>query len=105
MLLEIDRSVFRSSVPLRFLSVEFPDVVPPDPGETAQQLNLLNSAGAISTYEKVRRLKPDWRGEKVLEEVARIKDEQMVSQPPSLGINPSQDAESLSTPVGVESDS
>lgn len=75
MLLEIDRAVFRSSVVPQLPDVEFPDVVTPDPGETARQLNDLNTAGAISTYEKVRRLNPDWRDEQVLEEVARIKAE------------------------------
>ncbi|WP_413757203.1 phage portal protein [Streptomyces sp. MMBL 11-3] len=74
-LLEIDQAVFGSSVIPQIPDVEFPDLVTPDPGETARQLNDLNSAGAISTYEKVRRLNPDWRDEQVLEEVARIREE------------------------------
>lgn len=80
-LLEIDRAVFRSQVVPQRPDVEFPDVVTPDPGETARQLNDLNTAGAISTYEKVRRLNPDWRDEQVLEEVARIKADQAEAKP------------------------
>ncbi|MET8511979.1 capsid protein [Streptomyces sp. NPDC005077] len=83
-LLEIDRTVFRTSVIPQVPDVEFPDVVTPDPGETAQQLNELNSAGAISTYEKVRRLNPDWRDEQVLEEVARIREETAPAPEPAV---------------------
>ncbi|MGW2706964.1 hypothetical protein [Streptomyces sp. NPDC001340] len=80
-LLEIDRAVFGTAVKPVEPHVEFPDVVTPDPGETARQLNDLNAAGAISTFEKVRRLNPDWREEQVLEEVARIKAELAPPQP------------------------
>ncbi|MEV5289927.1 phage portal protein [Streptomyces sp. NPDC053741] len=80
-LLEIDRTVFGTAVKPVEPHVEFPDVVTPDPGETARQLNDLNTAGAISTYEKVRRLNPDWRDEQVLEEVARIKADQAEAKP------------------------
>ncbi|MFJ3665063.1 phage portal protein [Streptomyces sp. NPDC090106] len=87
-LLEIDRAVFGSPVVPQIPDVEFPDLVTPDPGETARQLNDLNAAGAISTYEKVRRLNPDWRDEQVLDEVARIKTEQTANRSPASGGEP-----------------
>lgn len=82
-LLEIDRAVFGTPVIPQVPDVEFADVVAPDPNETAQQLNLLSAAGAISTYEKVRRLNPDWRDEQVLEEVARIREEAVTPTAPA----------------------
>lgn len=81
-LLEIDRAVFGTEVVPQVPDIEFADVVAPDPNETAQQLSLLSAAGAISTYEKVRRLNPDWRDEQVLEEVSRIQGEAAVATTP-----------------------
>ncbi|MFH9038491.1 phage portal protein [Streptomyces sp. NPDC017966] len=82
-LLEIDRAVFGTSVIPVEPHVEFPDLVAPDPSETAEQLDLLSRAGAISTFEKVRRLNPDWREEQVLEEVARIREESTPAAEPT----------------------
>ncbi|MER6748064.1 phage portal protein [Streptomyces fungicidicus] len=82
-LLEVDRAVFGTSLVPVEPHVEFPDLVTPDPGETAQQLELLNRAGAISTFEKIRRLNPDWREEQVLEEVKRIREESAPAPEPA----------------------
>jgi hypothetical protein len=74
-LLEIDRAVFGTSTTPAQPHVEFPDIVSPDPTDVANQLSLLSAAGAVSTYEKVRRLNPDWTDEQVSDEVTRIREE------------------------------
>jgi len=74
-LLEVDRAVFGTRTVPAEPRVEFPDVVSPDPMDVANELSLLSAAAAISTYEKVRRLNPDWRDDQILEEVTRIREE------------------------------
>lgn len=55
--------------------VEFGDAVAETPEALARTLGLLETAAAISTQEKVRRLNPDWDDEQIREEAERILDE------------------------------
>ena len=67
--------------PMAELTASWPQAVQPDPEATARALSLLESAGAISTYMKVRTLHPDWDEEEVLKEVARIRDDKASANP------------------------
>ncbi|MFF2852675.1 hypothetical protein ACFVT5_41240 [Streptomyces sp. NPDC058001] len=55
------------------LTASWPQAVQPDPEAQARTLSLLDSAGAISTFMKVRGLHPEWDEEEVVEEVQRIR--------------------------------
>lgn len=73
-MLALDSVQFSSGVKVEVPTVEFGDVVAPDPEATARTLQLLEAAGAISTYMKVKILHPDWDEPEIEEEVQRIKD-------------------------------
>ncbi|NUQ88951.1 MAG: phage portal protein [Glycomyces artemisiae] len=74
-MLALDAVQFSSGIAVEVPTVEFGDVVAPDPEATARTLQLLEAAGAISTYLKVATLHPDWDGEQIDEEVTRIRDD------------------------------
>ncbi|MFE7485475.1 hypothetical protein [Streptomyces sp. NPDC057552] len=57
------------------LTASWPQAVQPDPEATARTLSLLESAGAISTFMKVKMREPAWDDAEVLEEVRRIRDD------------------------------
>lgn len=88
------------------LTAAWPQAVQPDPEATARTLSLLDSAGAISTFMKVKLREPSWDDAEVLAEVRRIRDDQRsVSLAPA--VDPfSDDAENGAnpdaTPDGVE---
>lgn len=75
-LLAVDRAVFTTPgvVPQR-PTLEWPAVVSPDPETEARAMRELDTAGAVSTETKVRRLHPDWSDPQILEEIARIRGE------------------------------
>lgn len=73
-MLTIDRLVFGARVVPQRPTVEFPDLVSPEPEQQARALQMLDAAGAISTETMVERLNPDWDEEQVAAEVARIRD-------------------------------
>ena len=58
------------------------DGMPDDPMETAQEIQALDSADAISTVEKVQRLHPDWSDERKADEVARIEGQRTQEDDP-----------------------
>lgn len=58
--------------------VSFPDGVTPDPVKDAQVVQMLDAAGKLSLETGVAMAHPDWDGDQVAEEVARIKGEQQV---------------------------
>jgi A118 family predicted phage portal protein len=62
-------------------AVVFPDGVAPDPEALARTLQMLDAATAVSTYQKVKRLNPDWPEEDITSEVAKILKEK---QPPAV---------------------
>ncbi|MGW4825735.1 hypothetical protein ACWEP4_44540 [Streptomyces sp. NPDC004227] len=59
--------------PAAELTASWPQAVQPDPEATARALSLLETAGAISTYMKVRQLHPEWDDTEVMAEVHRIR--------------------------------
>jgi hypothetical protein len=63
------------------LTASWPQAVQPDPEATARSLSLLESAGAISTWMKVKQLHPEWDDDEVAEEVARIRDDKAAANP------------------------
>jgi hypothetical protein len=67
--------------PAAELTASWPQAVQPDPEATARTLSFLETAGAISTWMKVKTLHPEWDDEDVAEEVARIRDDHAVANP------------------------
>jgi A118 family predicted phage portal protein len=62
--------------------VTFPDVSQEDPEKLARTLSLLEAAGAISTYSKVKRANPDWDDTLIKKEVAKIREEKGLGPAP-----------------------
>ncbi|MFF9003654.1 hypothetical protein ACF1GW_38815 [Streptomyces achromogenes] len=63
------------------LTASWPQAVQPDPEATARTLSLLETAGAISDYMKVKMQHPEWDEDEVLVEVARIKADKAAANP------------------------
>ncbi|NEA52416.1 hypothetical protein [Streptomyces sp. SID10815] len=61
--------------PAAELTASWPQAVQPDQEATARTLQLLDSAGAISTFFKVKMREPSWDDEEVWQEVRRIRDD------------------------------
>ncbi|QVJ03053.1 hypothetical protein KGD82_13545 [Nocardiopsis eucommiae] len=80
-LLEIDKTQFRSGVTPQRPTVEWPDGVQDAPEATARTVQLLEAARAASTEVKVRIVHPDWDDDQVLEEVKKISDENPIVDP------------------------
>lgn len=75
-LLLVDKTWFGAKVdPSVELTASWPQAVQPDQEATARSLSLLESAGAISTWMKVKTLRPEWTSEQVQEEVERIRSD------------------------------
>ena len=62
--------------PTAELTASWPQAVQPDPEATARTLQLLDSAGAISDFMKVKWRSPELDDEEVAAEVRRIRDDQ-----------------------------
>lgn len=73
-------------------TVEWPDAVAPDPGETAHTLQALRASESASIQTRVKMLHPDWDDTEVAEEVERIKTEEQIAghvpDPASFGGQP-----------------
>ncbi len=67
--------------PAAELTASWPQAVQPDPEATARSLSLLDAAGAISTYMKVKMREPSWDEPEVLAEVRRIRDDKTQETP------------------------
>jgi A118 family predicted phage portal protein len=67
--------------PAAELTASWPQAVQPDPEATARALSLLESAGAISTWMKVKQLHPEWDDDEVKVEVARIREDRAAANP------------------------
>ncbi|MFG2970799.1 hypothetical protein ACGFZS_46775 [Streptomyces sp. NPDC048288] len=67
--------------PTAELTASWPQAVQPDPEAVGRTLSFLETAGAISTYMKVKTLHPEWDEDEVQEEVARIRDDKAVANP------------------------
>ncbi|MDF2916783.1 MAG: phage portal protein [Microbacterium sp.] len=83
--LELDGIVFRGKGGGRFdqPTVVFPDVSQEDPEKLARTLSLLDAAGAVSTWTKVKRTNPDWEDGDVKKEVAKIMVEKRTAPDPT----------------------
>lgn len=77
----IDRLHLRNSTTPSSISVEMQDSVKSDISTVAIALRDLSIASAISTYQKVKTVHPDWEEDMVTEEVDRILNEQGLSVP------------------------
>ncbi len=67
--------------PAAELTAVWPQAVQPDPESVGRTLSFLETAGAISTYMKVKTLRPEWDEEEVLKEVARIRADRASANP------------------------
>lgn len=74
-MLEVDNHVFNAGVQPVKPQITWPDAVSVDPLALAQELRELETAKAISTEQKVRRLHPDWTDDEVEAEVELILEE------------------------------
>ncbi|MGW2594764.1 hypothetical protein ACWCXC_31480 [Streptomyces sp. NPDC001515] len=63
------------------LTASWPQAVQPDQEATARALSLLDGAGAISTFMKVKMREPSWDDAEVMAEVQRIHDDQAHAVP------------------------
>ncbi|MGV9278066.1 hypothetical protein [Streptomyces griseosporeus] len=91
--------------PMAELTASWPQAVQPDPEATARALSLLESAGAISTWMKVKQLHPEWDDDQVAEEVARIRDDKRSANPlPASDPFGGGEADPLQDPATTEED-
>jgi hypothetical protein len=81
-LLKVDATLFGSTVAPARPKVKFSDGVSESPEVLARTIQLLDAAGAISTYMKVKTANPGWTEPEVMEEVKRITDEKKALQNP-----------------------
>lgn len=90
MMLIIDRQHLQNPTPQGFRpSVEMQDSVQQDVMQTAQAVEMLNRAQALSIETKVRMIHPDWEHEQVEAEVKRIMEEtgQAMPNPDEVGVS------------------
>jgi len=77
-LIEIDKGVFKQKYPKDLtISLEFKEPAQ-DASNVAEAIYKLDQAGAISTYEKVKRANPDWNDGQIRKEVDLIQREKGV---------------------------
>lgn len=81
----IDQAVFRSPLQARRPKVVWPTGDDDTLKQTADLVNTLSLAGAISTYEKVKRVNPDWTDDQVKQEVDRIRQDEGAPAPEPSG--------------------
>ncbi|NUP02073.1 MAG: phage portal protein [Nonomuraea sp.] len=67
--------------PAAELTATWRPAVQPDPESVARTLSLLDAAGAISTFMKVKMREPSWDDAEVMAEVRRIRDDQPATVP------------------------
>ncbi|MYS72097.1 hypothetical protein GTY88_16955 [Streptomyces sp. SID5926] len=67
--------------PAAELTASWPQAVQPDPEATARTLSLLDTAGAISTFMKVKMREPSWDDAEIMAEVRRIRDDKQSTSP------------------------
>jgi hypothetical protein len=65
------------------LTASWPQAVQPDPEAVARSLSLLEAAGAISTFMKVKMREPSWDDAEIKAEVQRIRDDKRASSVPA----------------------
>lgn len=95
-MLQLDRVLgFTPGLVVERPVLHWPDGVSEDPKGIAETLSLLEQAGAISTWVKVRRLNPDWDDADVQVEVDRIRAERglTAADPTTVGADALPDGE------------
>lgn len=65
------------------ISISFSDSITNNLAETSESINKLNSAVAVSIEVKVRMLHPEWSELEIIEEVNKIKEENMIGSAPT----------------------
>lgn len=85
MLLALDADVFGSGVTPMRPQVTLADSLTPDEGEIAATVDILNRAGAVSDFIKVKMVHPDWEKAEIDEEVARIREDKQILMPNPFG--------------------
>jgi len=66
-------------------TIEWPDGIAVDPEQQARTLQLLHAAEVVSTRTRVQMLHPDWKEERVQEEVDALKAESQLANPDDMG--------------------
>ncbi|WP_333742687.1 hypothetical protein [Streptomyces ardesiacus] len=95
--------------PAAELTASWPQAVQPDPEATARTLQLLDTAGAISTFMKVKMRSPELDDTEVMAEVRRIRDDKQSTAPAGDPFNtgggleePNDEADSDGTEAGAD---
>ena len=109
-LLAVDQTVFATRVEVERPTIEWPDGIADDPETTARTIQLLDAAGAISTYLKVKLQHPEWTEAEIAEEVDRIRADDAASAPVDpfrsldrlAGVEPEENAEPAEDAEPVE---
>lgn len=106
MMVDVEHCSAKGVDPAAELTAVWPQAVQPDPESVGRTLSFLETAGAISTYMKVKTLRPEWDEEDVMKEVARIRDDQATANPIPAGDpfntggqNPAQDPTAPTDPA------
>ncbi|MET8113802.1 hypothetical protein [Streptomyces prasinus] len=83
MMIDVRHCKAKGVDPAAELTVSWPQAVQPDPESVARTLSLLDTAGAISTFMKVKMREPSWDDTEVWEEVQRIREDQRQTAAPA----------------------
>jgi hypothetical protein len=81
MLVDVKHCGAKGVDPAAELTATWSPAVQPDPEATARTLSLLDAAGAISTFMKVRMREPSWDDNEVKAEVQRIREDKQSAVP------------------------
>ena len=81
--------------------IEWPDAIEPDPQATAQTVQMLHAAEAVSMETAVRLVHPDWDDTEVLQEVDKIKADQPAMLDPMAFGHPPADPGAPDGPAGT----
>lgn len=81
MMIDVKHCGAKGVDPAAELTATWPQAVQPDPEAVARTLSLLDAAGAISTFMKVKMRQPDWDDTEIAAEVQRIRDDKQSMSP------------------------
>lgn len=81
MMVDVQHCGAKDVDPAAELTASWPQAVQPDPEAVARTLSLLDAAGAISTFMKVKMRSPELDDNEVMAEVRRIRDDQQSAAP------------------------
>lgn len=81
MMIDVQHCDAKGVDPAAELTASWPQAVQPDPEAVARTLSLLDTAGAISTFMKVKMRQPEWDDAEIMAEVRRIRDDKQALSP------------------------